>query len=359
MANPITLPAAAGGTAAHPYAPSWVDRLMDWIERRPFPPWVVYAGLGGGLVGLLIAVKAADGTYPAQFYLWHLVLALTGVYYLALVHGLDHLAARALAAFRPNLTVDDATYARLAYELTTMPARPLLGFTAFWGAWSLLLVATTPATMYQTFSMFTSPAASVVEFALWLLAWPAGGALIYHTIHQLGLVSRILTTYTRIDLFALQPLYAFSRLTAATAAGFVLIAYAWLSALPMLFTLSTAPFAVIMVLINIILVAATFSGPLWGVHRLIVAEKRTWQAALGARLRATILALQQAVDTGDRAAGTQYKDIFASLSAADAALDKVPTWPWNPATVQGLITAVFLPLVLWLITRVLERLLVF
>jgi hypothetical protein len=336
-----------------------VDRLIDWIERWPGPAWLFYAGLAVALVGLETAVKFADGTYPARFHPWHLVLALTGIYYQALIHWLDRMAARILAAFRPIMTVDDAAYTRLAYELTTLPARPTLGFTALWAAWGALQLTAVPTTLLQALAMYTSPLAVAVELALWVFAWWGGGALIYHTVHQLSLVSRILTAHVRIDLFALQPLYAFSRLTAVTALGLILVPYAWFSAVPDMLTSSTTPLAVIMVLINAALVASTFGWPLWGVHRLLVAEKRSWQAALRARMRATILDLEQCIDSGDRAASTQFKDILDGLVAAEAALDKIPTWPWNPSTIRGLAGAVLLPLVLWLITRVLERLIVF
>ena len=359
MADSISLPAPAVEAARPLYSPSWVDRLTDWIERRPGGPWAVYAGLAGALVGLETAVKFADGTYPARFHPWHLVLALTGVYYLALIHWLDRMAARILAAFRPIMAVDDATYARLAYELTTLPARPTLGFCAGWTTWGLLALASGSTTLFQALAVYTSPLADVVELALWAFVWWVGGTLIYHTVHQLSLVSRILTTHTRIDLFALQPLYAFSRLTAVTALGFMLVPYAWFSAAPDMLTGTTAPLAVIMVLVNVALVASTFGWPLWGVHRLLVAEQRSWQGALRARMRATILDLQQCIDSGDRAASTQFKDILDGLVAAEAALDKIPTWPWNPGTLRGLAGAVLLPLILWLITRVLERLIVF
>ena len=360
MADSIVIPALPVEGTLHPYPPSWVDRLIDWIERRPGPAWLFYAGPAVVLIGLETAVKFADGTYPARFHPWPLVLALTGVYYLALIHWLDRMATRILAAFRPIMTGDDATYTRLAYELTTLPARPTLGFSAVWAAWGLLLLLVGGSmTLLQSFAVYTSPLASVVEMALWVFVWWVGGALIYHTVHQLRLVSRILTTHTRIDLFALQPLYAFSRLTAVTALGYILIPYVWFSAAPDMLTGTVAPLAVIMVLVNVALVASTFGWPLWGVHRLLVAEKRSWQAALRARMRATILDLQQCIDSGDRAASTQFKAILDGLVTAEAALDKIPTWPWNPGTIRGLAGAVFLPLALWLITRVLERLIVF
>jgi hypothetical protein len=37
-------------------------------------------------------------------------------------------------------------------------------------------------------------------------------------------------------------------------------------------------------------------------------------------------------------------------------LDKIPTWPWQPDTIRWLGTALLLPIIVWTITRVLERL---
>ena len=40
-----------------------------------------------------------------------------------------------------------------------------------------------------------------------------------------------------------------------------------------------------------------------------------------------------------------------------ALLERIPTWPWKPDTLRLLTTAIVLPIVLWLATRLLERLL--
>jgi hypothetical protein len=49
--------------------------------------------------------------------------------------------------------------------------------------------------------------------------------VIYHTIRQLRLVDSINSKHARINLFYLQPLQAFSRLTASTASGLVIFVY--------------------------------------------------------------------------------------------------------------------------------------
>ena len=367
MADTITA-AAPVAAPVRPYPPSWVDRTNDWIGRLPVPPLVTYAGLALVLVALETAVKFADGTYriipggyPAGFQPWHVVLAITGVYFLAMMQWLDSAAARALAAFRPAMTVDDATFARLAYEVATLPARPTLVFSAVWTGWAvvlLILVEGSP-TLKGAVAMFTSPAADVVETALSLFVWWVGGALIFHTLHQLRLVRHILTYHTHIDLFAQQPLYAFSGLSAVSGGGLVLTAYAWVSAVPGLLTSALAPLAFLLIAIPVLLGTSTFVWPVWGVHRLLVTEKAHWLAGLSERKRAAILDLQQRLDAGDRAEGAHAKDTLEALGVAEATLDKIPTWPWQPGTARGLAGALLLPVALYVINRLLEHLVAF
>jgi hypothetical protein len=53
------------------------------------------------------------------------------------------------------------------------------------------------------------------------------------------------------------------------------------------------------------------------------------------------------------------KHTLDGLIAERGVLEKVSTWPWEPETVRVVVTALLLPVVLWIITRILERLLVF
>jgi hypothetical protein len=51
----------------------------------------------------------------------------------------------------------------------------------------------------------------------------------------------------------------------------------------------------------------------------------------------------------------QIKDGLEAVSREVEFLDKIHTWPWQRETVGGLSTALVLPIVLWLITRFLDR----
>jgi hypothetical protein len=112
-------------------------------------------------------------------------------------------------------------------------------------------------------------------------------------------------------------------------------------------------------LVNSALAGITFLLPLWGIHRLLVAEKGRRLASLGAQMDATIQDLQQRIAAGDRADIAQIKDSLDALVVAQATLDKTRTWPWPPGMLRGLAGAVLLPMLIWLITRLLESLIVF
>ncbi len=36
-------------------------------------------------------------------------------------------------------------------------------------------------------------------------------------------------------------------------------------------------------------------------------------------------------------------------------VEKLPTWPWRQGTIGAFVTAILLPIGLWLVTRLLER----
>lgn len=106
--------------AEAPYAPGWLDRLINFIGRLPGPntawclllmlvqaAWVL-AMLGGMGHGIpwerLFSVVITPGLLWTRFHL-------------------DSVAASSMDKFRPMLQVDDQEFERLRYELTTLSAR--------------------------------------------------------------------------------------------------------------------------------------------------------------------------------------------------------------------------------------------
>jgi hypothetical protein len=151
----------------------------------------------------------------------------------------------------------------------------------------------------------------------------------------------------------MKPLYAFSSVTALTAVSSTVIPYAWAAING---TLSD-PIAIGMTLPFTILAFASFVWPLLGLHRLLVEEKERLLDEAALRFEAAIVELHQRMDSGKLEGMTDMNMAIASLELEQNALNRIPTWPWQPETVRWLVTALVLPLGLWIIQFVLQRLL--
>jgi len=344
--------------AAIPYLPSWFDRLTVCIEQLPGPAVLWYGLLTVSLSALVTVLKWVDGTVPVgQVTLYHLIFVLPGGAGHAVLHGLDWVAEQALDEFRLVLTADAATMVRLHYQLTTLPARPALLVTLIsavvpflvWGqlAWmQALVIAQGP------FLLIT-----LLEAAISVSSWALGGLFIYHTIHQLHIVTTIYAHYTRIDLFILEPLYAFSRLTALTAiaplAVFVPDYVGWVVEGGG----SLAPGTLALWVLFGGLGVVTFMLPLRGIHRLLAQEKARIQRSLATRLQALLADAHRQMESGaataDSTAAT--KNLLDTLLTEQALLNKISTWPWAPETPRALMTALLLPIVVLILSELVKR----
>ena len=263
----------AATAAVRPYPPSWLDRLTAWVDRLPMPAPAFYALAGAGAFVLFILNEAVNGlglvdaTRP-----FHIVLALGPIYAVALVHFLDHEADHALEKIKPLLTCDESGYAVLRYRLTTIPPRGALLAGLAGMLVGLVAVIIERVALPRAFSTFTLPGAGRSFIEVWLIGtWFVFGGLFYHTVHQLRQISLIYTTNTRIDLDQYRPLFSFSRVSALTAIGLLLLPYGWYATVPGLIQepIGIAGFGALFPIFAVI----AFVGPLVGVHHLLVDAK--------------------------------------------------------------------------------------
>ncbi len=346
-------PAAADEVeAARPYAPSFVNTLTAWIDRLPGPAWAFY------LVAIVAAIAiqwtfawaarlAEPGEYPLAYAYYGAVLPAT----VWLIHHLDGVARTALSAFRPLLDVKPEELRRWDYELTVIPARP-----------AAIVIGLVYAFTYPYY-VIDPVAADTVGYTVPMLVirglWEgAVGALViilvYHSVRQLRLVSGIHARAQRVALFEPAPLYAFSTLTSRTAIGLVLLQA------PTVFFVPANGSAVLITvawLVPVALIAsAIFVLPLQGMHHRITAEKERLEAEVGRRLASTMDDVHAAVDERRREDADALNKTLATLVAERDLVAKLPTWPWAPGTFWAFASAILLPIGLWFLTRVLERL---
>jgi len=363
-AEPVVSPdarMAVDKSAERPYAPSFVDRITDWVRRLPIPSWLFYLGLSLALVLLYSGAKWIVGSYPVgTFFPFHVLGVLTSVYAIALLHYLDHEAQNALDDFRATIHINDAEYRLLSYRFTTLPVLPTIIAAAIGGLYGLSSLLYLSPQESQIYKEFTSPLAVPLDLTFLVLGYAGGGVLIYHSVRQLRMVSRIYTDHAYVDLFNLHPMYALSRLAASTAVGLAILVYAWLyvnlsvgngTGLPATHLIEPVVFTVIVIFIFIL--------PLMGAHRLLHKEKVKAKGESSQLLKTTIAELHHRCEAGDFAEVDAINKTLDALQKEQTILDKISTWPWQPETLRGVVTAILLPIMVWIITHLLNQIWVF
>lgn len=340
-------------SSPQPYKPSFIDRLMDGVQRLPIPYWLTYLGLFvlHSLANHLVAW--VDGWLPAYtFSPLQLLFPIWLWLPLAFMTYLNSLSLETLSSFRPCLDVDEEFIDRLKLEFTTMPARGVIITGVIWSVVFLFFNYVT----YESFYVAYGIGAFGMAFAVisgWITFF-VGGVIYYHSFRQLRLVSRTMEMAEQFNLFQLDPVYSFSRLTAQTAVAWVILLS--LTLLTFRLEIAAAPTLVLLVL-QMSLAIAAFVLPLWFVHQRLVAEKRRLLAELQRRTESTLARLHGYVDNNDLDAVGQLNDALSGLQAEREILQRIPTWPWRAGTLTAFLSAVFLPIVLFLVQLILGTLL--
>lgn len=355
MTNQATAdsPAAPGereqSGPAYPYAPSWIDRLMDAVERLPAPYWLTYLVIGLAQTALLqLLYWYAE---PAKRYVVRPESAILPLWtwgVLALITALDHEVVPALHKFRHLLDDEDDDMRLLEYEATTMPARTVLLWSPVWLIVWVLIDLTTPLIQEHQ----DEPLLYFVSFVTGAIAFLIGSSIYIHTVHQLRLVNRLYSRMKKINVFHLTPVYAFSGLTAATAMGFI----ALIAVTQLLYPSSWVDWNIVMLfLFQLLLAAAIFVLPLRHAHLRIMEEKQRLLANTAQRMESTLKTMHKAMDDVDLALLDGHNKILAAIGAEREVLHKIPTWPWQPGTLRTVTTVLLVPIILFVVQSILRR----
>jgi hypothetical protein len=336
----------------YPYPPSWLDSFTGWVERLPGRSWVFYPTLGLVMAIVTTLIHSGDGSYPiGTFDAFHIWFTVQTPYLLALTRYLDGAAEAALRKFRPALKVSEEGYAELRYRLTTAPALPTLLGSLAGVAVAVLMLPIFPL-FFTLFRFSTKGFAPIIAYSNSFLLLGVAGAFVYHTIHQLRLVTQIYAAQTNVNLFDLSPLYAFSGLTSQTAVGLIIYDYIWILTAPeVLSTWWGIGFTIFYAVVAIV----TFVWPLLGIHGRLVQEKQRLLRESSQRLEAMIGELHGRVDAGELDRIDELRVTMATLESEQSMLNKIPTWPWRPETLRGFVSALLLPLVMFILQFVLQR----
>jgi hypothetical protein len=228
------------------------------------------------------------------------------------------------------------------------------------GTWATLALSLvfTAAFIYFTpylVALFRrSPWVAIVESVVSVFVFGMIAVFLYHTIRQLRMVSLIHASATDVNLFRLTPLYAFSGLTAQTGIGLLLMNYFGVLTDPATFeNLALTTLTIAASLIAVL----CFILPLRGMHDRIVAEKNRLRTEASARLEATIQQVYARADSQDLEGVDRLNQLMVSLVTSREIVEKIPTWPWEPGTLMGFISALLLPFIVQLMVGLVGQLL--
>ncbi|HEY3524202.1 MAG TPA: hypothetical protein VGK63_10910 [Candidatus Limnocylindrales bacterium] len=174
--------------------------------------------------------------------------------------------------------------------------------------------------------------------------------VVAHTTRQLRLVAKIHRQARAIDPFDRGPVYAFSRFTAQIGLAFLLTCYYTLTVNSSFQSGNVVVLAVLGLVIA--LSAACFVLPLWGIHERLAGEKEVLLAGIEDRTGKLAAELYRRLDAGELGRTKEVGEAMAAAGAVRDRISRLPTWPWPPQLLRGFLTALLVPVVVYVITRV-------
>jgi hypothetical protein len=345
IAAPISNPLSQPSSQAAPYPPSFIDRFMGWIQRLPLPYWLTYFVLFL-LESLLLHMIAWVSSWlqpPAlnamififPFWQW-------GTF--AIMTYLNSVATRTLSSFSPLLDLGAQELEKLKAEFTSMPLRPVLLSSLFWAIVYVSITAIAYQGVY--IQMHFGAVFGAITILVGFISYTTGGAIYYHSIRQLILVYRTTRLVKHYNLFRLGPVYAFSRLTSLIGISWTLL----LSVTLLLFPQNVTNVGVLAIFIlQGVLAVAAFVLPLWFIHRRLVAEKLQLLAECDQHVELAAARLHKIIEAGDLNDMQPLNHALTGLNTERQVLNNIPTWPWLRGTLTGFVSAVVLPVIIFII----------
>jgi hypothetical protein len=343
----------SSASETQPYAPSFLDRFMHSVAGLPVPFWLTYLILFLVQSAIVHILAWIDGWLPA--YTFSRMLFLFPLWQwlpLAIMTFSNSVSIQALSMFSRLLDVEEPELKRLKYEFSTMPSRGVILSSVIWGIIYVILTLVNFEAFYVSYGL--GSILSVVVAVQGLIAYLTGSAIYYYSLRQLRLVNHTVRMVRQFDIFRLDPVYAFSRVTS-------LIGGSWMIMLT--FTLLLFPTQLVrgetlaILILQVVLAIAAFVLPLWFVHRRLEMEKLRVLAEFHRQVESITARLHRCLDENDMAPVTQLKDAMLGLSVERDVLTHIPTWPWRAGTLAAFLSATILPLVLFIVQLVISSLL--
>jgi hypothetical protein len=335
------------------YRPGVLSRSLARIDALPGHGWWVYPLLFVALFAWAHVVLWSTGQVPFGSTLQTVAVSLFyPPYTLASLALINRSAVRSLDAFWPATGWGDEERDAWRYRFVNSPSG--FGLAAF----VIGVIVATVSFLSASEVAFGSGTDRLVVFVAYLPIAALGYGLVMlafvHTTHQLRLVARIHREATAVDPFDRTSVYAFSSMTAVTGLAYAVSGY---------FTLvfngayQAGNVLALVVLVSVFALAiACFILPLWGIHDRLVDEKRVLARDVEVRLSRLTEEMYHRIELGDFEATKAVSDALIGVGAIRKRISDIPTWPWRPQVLSGFLSALLVPVAVYVLTRAISGL---
>jgi hypothetical protein len=324
--------------------------MLRLSERSPGLLLACWLAFAAALVVVPSALVWMSGSQPigaVDERTW--VSAFVSSFVVAFMVVLDRIGARSFTDFEPALGGRREAFEDWA-QLTRLPAGATLVTVL------VLEVIITAGYLSDPVELANMRSLTLLELAVILInGWIAigvCGVLAVHTVVQLRAVVTLHAEARAVDILDPGPAHAFARLTSATGIGFVILGVVVVGDPT---NGHESVFYAAEGLVILLFAATTFVLPLWGMRQRLAAEKARLLRNSAQRIGTTMVRVHQSVDTNELSQSAAMQASLASLIAERDLVSRLSPWPWTSGTLRGFVSAVMLPVVVWALTRALER----
>jgi hypothetical protein len=345
---------AKSKTVSASFKLGWMDRFFAWVDRLPGPFFVFYLALYLAINLALHAFLWADGSRPigelSPAFLF--TLPFWACLQTAAFHYFQKQAQRSLIAFRPTLRLNESEFEQVKHSFVHLSSKGFLILSVISFVVSVIFFLSPQTLIPQEFQ--ANSGTIVVTLGFLLLAPFSLGFFVF-VFHSLIWINRLYAMIPKVNLFDQQPLYALSRYTSRV--GMLFILYLVLNYLTGSAWGEQSAEAVtgFYLVLNGLIAVLAFLLPLWGVHIRLAQSKDQSISENNQLIEKRFAEIQTIVKSGKLAKLAHLRSGNAALIEYRQELSKISTWPWDTATVRTFLTALAVPMTVWLVQQVLLR----
>jgi hypothetical protein len=184
-----------------------------------------------------------------------------------------------------------------------------------------------------------------------LLGYSVLAMSVVYTVHGLRLVTRLHREAGAINPFDRTAVNAFSRLTAMVGLAYVAAGY-YSMTVNGAFQIGNLA-SILALACSIVAGIVFFVVPLWGIHERLLREKSRLLLEAETQADAVSAELYRRIDAREFETAKSLADALAGVAANRERIAQLPTWPWPPELLRGFVSALLLPVAVYLLTRLL------